>query len=123
MEDLIIGAGMASYSAGVHLRVHVYQSNLRPALWLICADDFVPYADLTVNVPQEHLADDEVFVASWNVPEDVLEALLVTDWFVPVRTIAAGHTSGPVWKIQSAELLAWIADARAEDAADAPATA
>lgn len=114
---------MLAWPAGVHLRVHVYQSNLRPALSQICADDSVPYADLTVNVPQEHLADDEVFVGSWNVAEDVLEALLVTDWFVPVRTIAAGHTRGPVWKIQSVELLAWIADARAEDAADAQATA
>jgi len=119
MEDHIIGAGIASYPAGLHLRVHVYQSNLRPALSLVCADDFEPYADLTANVPQEHLADDEVLVAAWNVPDDVLEALLVTGWFRPIRTFATGHARGPVWKIQSAELLAWIADARAEAGVEA----
>ncbi|CAN7777427.1 hypothetical protein LJR296_007766 [Cupriavidus necator] len=122
MEDHIIGAGIASYPAGLHLRVHLYQSNLRPALSLVCADDHQPYADLTTNVPQEPLANDEVLVASRNVPEDVLEALLVTGWFMPVRTFATGHARGPAWKIQSAELLAWIADARADSGAQVPAT-
>ncbi|GLC98116.1 hypothetical protein Tamer19_75250 [Cupriavidus sp. TA19] len=120
MENRLIGAGMSSYPPGVHLRVHVYQINRRPALSLVCADDDEPYANLTANVVHAHLADDEVFVAAWNLPEDVLEALLVTGWFTPVRMLATGHVSGPVWKIPSAELLAWIADARAEAGVKAP---
>lgn len=123
MEDRILCAGVPSYPAGLHLRVHVYQSNNRPALSLICADDFMPYVDLTSNVPGQPLADGEVFVAAWNVPDDVLAALLETDLFVPVRTLATGFARGPVWKIRSAELLDWVSDARADAAADASASA
>ncbi|MFS8980207.1 hypothetical protein PO002_38115 [Cupriavidus necator] len=118
MEEHIIGAGMVSYPAGLQLRVHVYRNNNRPALALICADDFLPYLDLTANVPDQELAEDEVFIAAWNVPNDVLTALLESGWFVPARTIATGYTRGPVWKIQSADLLAWIADAREDALAD-----
>lgn len=119
MEDRIFCAGVASYPAGFHLRVHVYQINNRPALSLICADDFDPYVDLTSNVPDQALAEDEICIAAWNVPDDVLAALLDTDLFVPVRTFATCFARGPVWKIQSTELLGWIADARADAAADA----
>ncbi|RWA55986.1 hypothetical protein AU476_05310 [Cupriavidus sp. UYMSc13B] len=111
---------MASYPAGVHLRVHVYQSNLRPALSLICADDVEPYADITANVPQVDLAEDEVLIAWWNLPADVIAAVLATGMFAPVRTLAVGYGRGAVWKIQSTELLEWIAEARAEAAADVP---
>lgn len=121
MENRLIGAGMSSYPPGVHLRVHVYHTNQRTALSLVCGDDFEPYADLTTNVVHAQLADDEVFVASWNVPDDVLEALLETGWFVPVRTLATGYVSGPVWKIQSAELLARMAEASVEAGARATA--
>ncbi|CAG9180482.1 hypothetical protein LMG23992_04253 [Cupriavidus laharis] len=123
MEDRILCAGVASYPAGLHLRVHVYQSNNRPALSLVCADDFMPYVDLTCNVPCHPLADDEVFVAAWNVPVDVLAALLETELFAPVRMLSTGFARGPVWKIQSTELLEWIADARADAAADASPSA
>ncbi len=52
------------YPAGLHLRVHVYEINTSGAFTHL-RDDFEPYVDLTSNLPDQALADDEICIAAW----------------------------------------------------------
>ncbi|SDD58617.1 hypothetical protein SAMN05216345_111152 [Cupriavidus sp. YR651] len=114
MEDIVYGAGLASYPAGVLLRASVYSTNLRAAISLVCADDDMPYGVLSVNLPDAALADDEILVsADWNLPLDLKAALLETGKFVQTgRWNQVGFDSGEVWRIVDADLLSQVAAAR-----------
>ncbi|MFC4524734.1 hypothetical protein [Cupriavidus pinatubonensis] len=114
MDDFIYGAGSASYPAGVLLRVGLYDSNLRPALQLVCADDGMPYASLSVNLPQAPLLAGEFCVAAdWNLPADVKAALLATGKFADTgRSTDGGERDGAIWRIACPELLSHLAAAR-----------
>ncbi|MBP0624785.1 hypothetical protein [Cupriavidus consociatus] len=114
MDDIIYGAGTASYPAGVLLRIGLYESNLRPAIQLVCADDGMPYASLSVNVPQAPLLAGEFCVAAdWNLPADIKAALLATGKFSNTgRGTEGGDQCGAVWRITCPELLSQLAGAR-----------
>ncbi|RWA55718.1 hypothetical protein AU476_06325 [Cupriavidus sp. UYMSc13B] len=114
MDDNVYGAGLASYPAGVQLRVSLYDSNLRPAIQLVCANDGMPYASLTVNLPDAALLDGEICVAAdWNLPGDLKAALLATGKFADTgRWSKRGDRGGAVWRITCPELLSQVAGAR-----------
>ncbi|WP_020201332.1 hypothetical protein [Cupriavidus sp. WS] len=114
MNKMVYGAGLASYPAGVHMHVSLYQSNLRAAITLKCADDGMPYGALTVNLPSADLADDEILVAAdWNLPADLKQAFLDSGKFVETgRWTEVGYGRGALWRIACPELLASLATAR-----------
>jgi len=114
MDDIVYGAGSASYPAGVLLRIGLYDSNLRPAIQLVCADDGMPYASLTVNLPDAALLDGEFCVAaSWNFPADLKAALLATGKFADTGRWAEACDRGEaIWRIACPELLSQVAATR-----------
>ncbi|WP_231942356.1 DUF4313 domain-containing protein [Cupriavidus taiwanensis] len=105
---------MASYPAGVQLRVGLYDANLRPAIQLICADDGMPYASLSVNLPGTPLLDGEFCVAAdWNLPADLKAALLASGKFTDAGRVSPGPIQGgAIWRIDCPELLSQFAAAR-----------
>ncbi|QBY56496.1 hypothetical protein E0W60_35920 (plasmid) [Cupriavidus oxalaticus] len=108
MDAPIYGTGLASYPAGVTLHVGFYDSSLRPAIQLLCADDGMPYASLTVNVPAVDLSEGEICIASdWNMPSDLKASLLATGKFADM-----GQRGGSVWRITCPNLLSEVAAAR-----------
>lgn len=114
MDDIVYGAGSASYRAGVLLRVGLYESNLRPALQLVCADDGMPYASLSVNLPEAPLLAGEFCVAAdWNLPADLKAALLATGRFADTGRCTEGcDQGGSIWRITCPELLSQLGAAR-----------
>ncbi|BDB30139.1 MULTISPECIES: hypothetical protein [Cupriavidus] len=114
MDDIVYGAGSASYPAGVLLRVGLYDSNLRPALRLVCADDGMPYASLSVNLPEAPLLAGEFCVAAdWNLPADLKAALLATGRFADTgRGIEGCGQGGAIWRITCPALLSQLGAAR-----------
>ncbi len=114
MDETVYGAGLASCPAGVQLRVGLYDANLRPAIQLICVDDGMPYASLSVNLPYAPLLDGEFSVAAdWNVPADLKAALLDTGKFTDTGHLSEvcdrGHA---IWRITCPELLSQVAATR-----------
>ncbi|MEM5432330.1 conserved protein of unknown function (plasmid) [Cupriavidus taiwanensis] len=114
MDAIVFGAGVASYPAGVQLRVGLYDANLRPAIQLICADDGMPYASLSVNLPGTPLLDGEFCVAAdWNLPADLKAALLASGKFTDAGRVSPGPIQGgAIWRIDCPELLSQFAAAR-----------
>ncbi|WP_228771103.1 MULTISPECIES: hypothetical protein [Cupriavidus] len=86
--------------------------NDRAALSLIESKTGDLYETFTSNVPSETLADNEVVVGLWRLPMSTVVALLDSDCFEPVRTLAVGNARGAVWRITSIDLLQAIHDAK-----------
>ncbi|CAG9185733.1 DUF4313 domain-containing protein [Cupriavidus pampae] len=114
MDVHVYAIGLASYPAGVKLCATVYESNLRAAISLVCADDGMPYGALSVNLSDIELADDEIFVAAdWNLPGELKAALLETGKFAQAgRWNQVGHGRGEIWRIADPVLLSQIAAVR-----------
>ncbi|KAI3593399.1 hypothetical protein D9X30_1551 (plasmid) [Cupriavidus sp. U2] len=90
----------------------LYAVNDRAALSLIESKTGDLYETFTSNVPSETLADNEVVVGLWRLPMSTVVALLDSDCFEPVRTLAVGNARGAVWRITSIDLLQAIHDAK-----------
>ena len=56
-------------------------------------------------------------VGLWRLPMSTVVALLDSDCFDPIRTLAVGNARGAVWRITSPDLLQAIHDARAAEPA------
>ena len=54
---------------------YVRYQNGRTAIELLEANDYVPVAIATVNIPDAHLEEDEVFIKSWS--EKGLQSVLI----------------------------------------------
>lgn len=112
MPITIDGTGLAGSPGPLHIAVELYAVNDRPVLSLIekTGDH---YETFTANIPSESLADDEVIVCLWRLPMSTVFALLDSDCFQPIRTLAVGNATGAVWRIASVHLLQAIHDAKA----------
>jgi hypothetical protein len=62
----------------------VKYNNDRTALQLVDVEDGGPIAMATVNMPDQPLADDEVYIKSWSENEGMAEALMKADVIGPV---------------------------------------
>jgi len=113
----IDGTGLAGSPGKLRIGVELYALNDRPALSLIEAETGDIYETFTSNVPSETLAEDEVIVCLFNLPMSTVRALLDSDCFTPVRTLAIGNGRGAVWRITAAELLEAIQSARVAEPA------
>lgn len=77
-------------------------SNGRLAVLLNCSEG--PYAKLTTNLPEEPLAEDEVFIKDWAENEYLVEALTDAGWIeMTGRKVPVGfgfakvaHLAGPL---------------------------
>lgn len=68
-------------------------SNGRLALDLWFEDDFgpAPYGKITVNLPDQHLNEGELFVKDWAENEPIASALLEAGWITPTgREVNSG---------------------------------
>ncbi|KAI3590449.1 hypothetical protein D9X30_4682 (plasmid) [Cupriavidus sp. U2] len=117
MPITIDGTGLAGSPGLLRIAVELYAVNDRAALSLIESKTGDLYETFTSNVPSETLADNEVVVGLWRLPMSTVVALLDSDCFEPVRTLAVGSARGAVWRITSKELLQAIHDARAAEPA------
>ncbi|GAA0188890.1 hypothetical protein [Cupriavidus pauculus] len=112
MPIIINGTGLAGSPGPLHIAVGLYAVNDRAALSLIESKTGDLYETFTSNVPSETLADNEVVVGLWRLPMSTVVALLDSDCFEPVRTLAVGNARGAVWRITSIDLLQAIHDAK-----------
>lgn len=72
-------------------------SNGRRALRLIDQEDGLPVMTVTVNVPDEELAENELIIKNYSENEGVLDFLLENDIVGPVkRTVFVGRMECPV---------------------------
>ena len=75
-------------------------NNGRLALQLIDAEEYLPFATCTVNIPEEDLAEDEVFIKNWSENQGMLGWLqdqnLIEEVVGEVRT---GFTTAPKVKL------------------------
>lgn len=55
-------------------------ANGRLAIKMVDAEDGSPWATLTVNMPDDHLADGEVFIKDWAENEEMVLALIDAGW-------------------------------------------
>lgn len=78
--------------------------NKRLALELI--EDGEPWGVLTTNLVEALLADDEICIPTWNLPEDVLAKFLASGKFEDTgRREPAGFVEAPVWRVMCPEIL------------------
>lgn len=74
-------------------------SNGRVAIQAVCADG-EPYCTVTVNLPDEPLADDEVFVKDYSENEGVLDAMEAAGVLRRTgRAVESGYAIIPVAKL------------------------
>ncbi|MDO3615353.1 hypothetical protein Q3O97_05805 [Ralstonia pseudosolanacearum] len=119
MEHQVIGAGTASYPAGVTVAVRLY-TDMHVAVHLNAADDGLRYASLSTNIRHAPIADDEFAVSSGLVPEDVCQALLDTGAFADTgRVIHSGHATFPIWRITDQQLVGQVVSMRVDAAGSA----
>lgn len=105
MPTTIDGIGLAGSPGPLRVVAEVYAVNDRAALSLVetTTGDF--YETFTTNIPSEMLADDEVIIGLWRLPMSTVRALLDSNCFQPIRTLAVGNARGAVWRITAHELL------------------
>ncbi|MWL91385.1 hypothetical protein [Cupriavidus sp. SW-Y-13] len=113
MPITIDGTGLAGSPGPLRFAVELYAVNDRPVLSLVEAATGDFYETFTSNVPSETLADDEVIVGLWRLPMSTVVALLDSDCFQPIRTVAVGNARGAVWRITAGALLEAIYLAKA----------
>lgn len=87
-------------------------ANKRIALQLMC-DNGEPWGALSVNMVDAEIADDEMCIPVWNLPEEMVAACLESGDFVDTgRTVPAGFVDAPVWRVVCPKLLASFATLR-----------
>jgi len=57
----------------------------------------LPYATITVNLPDDALAEGEHFIKCWSENEQIVESLIEAGWLLPTgRTVTTGYTQATV---------------------------
>ncbi|MGC8213111.1 hypothetical protein [Ralstonia pseudosolanacearum] len=119
MEHQVIGAGTASYPAGVTVAVRLY-TDMHVSVHLSAADDGLPYATLSTNIRHAPIADDEFPMSSGLVPEDICQALLDTGAFADTgRVIRSAKATFPIWRVTDQQLVGQVVAMRVEAATSA----
>ena len=117
MGHQVVGAGLASFPAGVTIAVQLY-TEMHVAVHLHAADDGLRYASLSTNIRHAPLADDEFAFSSGLVPQDMCQALLHTGAFADTgRVIRSGYATFPIWRIADEQLIGQVVAMRVDAAA------
>lgn len=75
-------------------------NNNRTALMLVDAEDGMPIATASVNIPEATIADDEIIIKSWSENLGMVESLTEADVIGPaIGNIATGHVVATVHKL------------------------
>ncbi|MGP0171256.1 hypothetical protein ACSVIJ_05160 [Pseudomonas sp. NCHU5208] len=78
-------------------------------------EDGEPYCVLSVFIENADIRDDEICVPSWSIPQAVLQELIATGRFVDTRRrVPTGFVEASVWRVTCPELLAQLAELRAQ---------
>ena len=95
-ENLVLKIG----ETNVTLEYAQYD-NGRVAIKLTCTEmPYEPYANATVNLPDDHLEPDEVCMHNWHDDGTVMKALIKAGIIsAPVRKIRSGYVMVPVCKL------------------------
>jgi len=105
---MVLKLKLIGYSEPVELRMVKGQySNGRLALMLEDAETREPWAKLTVNIPDQPLAQDEFFVKGWSENASIVIALRrQTKLFTHTgRIVPAGFCDAMVWKFSDPKTL------------------
>lgn len=87
----------------------------RIAIQLIDNIDGGPFGTITVNLPNEHLNDDEFFVKDYSENIPIVTRLLELGWLVPTgREVISGFVTIPVMKA-GGELAVFITRKKSEE--------
>lgn len=74
--------------------------NGRDAILIVGDETGERWANLTVNIPDASLGENEVIIKNWSENEFIAKAAFSTGVFSDTgRTIATGHVKAPIWKI------------------------
>lgn len=103
---------VTSYGDTLTITPHLFEyGNHRLAIGFDCEDG--PYAKLTVNLPDEHLNEGELFIKDWSENESMVAALLEAGWLeLTGREVNAGFTFPKVMR-PAGPLLTFIQEERA----------
>lgn len=83
------------------LRMGFY-GNDRVAIQLMDAETEEPIGKLTVNLPEEELAEGEFFVKTWSENKGIAAAALASGLFEDTgRRVATGRVEAQVWRFRS----------------------
>lgn len=87
-------------------------ANGRIALQLMC-ENGESWGTLSVNLVDAEIADDEMGIPVWNLPEERIAAFLESGQFVDTgKTAPAGYVEAPIWRVVCPKLLAAFARLR-----------
>jgi len=66
-----------------------------------------PYATISTNISHANLEEDEFCVQTWNLSDELLNALLELDLFEKVenKTAESGFVTAPIWRVTDTSLL------------------
>lgn len=79
--------------------------NKRIAIQLMC-EDGETWGVLSANFVEVEIAEDEMCISAWNVPQERLDAFLATGKFVDTgKIVQAGYVESPIWRVVCPTLL------------------
>jgi hypothetical protein len=82
------------------LTPQVSRYSMKDRLAISFYDEEGPYASLTVNLPNEHLNEDEVFVKDWSECEGLAQACIEAGWLLPTgREVSSGFVFPKVMRL------------------------
>ncbi|HEK3608662.1 hypothetical protein PAE975_6069 (plasmid) [Pseudomonas aeruginosa] len=102
--------------------LEVKKLTLQPALYRdqsiairLFEDNGEPYSVLSTYIEHADIRNDEICIPSWNFKPEVLAGLIATGRFVDTRRVVpTGFVEAPVWRVTCPELLAQVAEQRAQ---------
>jgi len=88
---------------------HKYNNNGEKAIELIDQEDHDSVAFATVNMPQEHLMNDEVFIKDYSENKGMVEALVEAGIIEeePIRSAVSGFVTINAYKLTKEAMNLW----------------
>lgn len=81
-------------------------------LALMLTEEGLPFATLTVNLPEQPLNDGEFFVKTWSENTDVVKEIMKSGLFVDTGKVApTGFVTAEVWKFSDPDTINNLRDA------------
>ena len=76
-----------------------YSHGNRLAIEVVMCEDNSPFSTLTVNLPDQPLGQNEIFVKTWSENEELAKACLATGLFEDTgKRVPTGFVQAQVWR-------------------------
>lgn len=91
-EELTLTVEFAAYANG--------RTALSLLYWDKEMDGWFPHARITVNLPDQHLNEGEVFVKDWAENEEIVDYMTEQGWLIPTgREVVSGFVAPAVMRL------------------------